>query len=69
VGLTKGAIRIGRHPAIRKQACRVMNRKPGKDDYTKLMEYRSVSPLSCMGKVVEKWSQGYCQKWPNEDGY
>ena len=28
-------------------------RKPGKDDYTKLKAYRSISLLSCMGKVVE----------------
>jgi len=29
-------------------------RKPGKDNYTKLMAYRSISLLSCMGNVVEK---------------
>ena len=27
---------------------------PGKNDYTELKAYRSVSMLSCMGKVVEK---------------
>jgi hypothetical protein len=27
---------------------------PRKDDYTKLKAYRSISLLSCMGKVVEK---------------
>jgi len=32
----------------------VVIRKPGKDDYTKLKAYRSISLLSCMGKVVEK---------------
>ena len=28
--------------------------KPGKDDYTKLKAYRSISLISCMGQVVEK---------------
>ena len=29
-------------------------RKPGKDDYTQLKDYRIISLLSCMGNVVEK---------------
>jgi hypothetical protein len=32
----------------------VVIEKPGKDDYTKLKSYRTISLLSCMGKVVEK---------------
>lgn len=28
--------------------------KPGKDDYTKLKAYGAISPLSCMGIVIEK---------------
>jgi hypothetical protein len=28
--------------------------KPGKDDYTKLTEYCTISLLSCIGKVVDK---------------
>jgi len=32
----------------------VVIRKPGKEDCTKLKAYRSISLLSCMGKVVEK---------------
>jgi len=28
--------------------------KPGKDDYTQLKVYCSISLLGCMGKVVEK---------------
>jgi len=32
----------------------VVIRKPGKDDYMKLKGYRTISLLSCMGKVVEK---------------
>jgi len=32
----------------------VVIRKPGKDDYTKLKAYHSISLLSCMGKVVQK---------------
>jgi len=54
VRLTRAAIRMGRHPAVWKRASGVVIRKPGKDDYTKLKAYRSISLLSCMGKVVEK---------------
>jgi hypothetical protein len=32
----------------------VVIQKPGKEDYTKLMSYRTISLLSWMGKVVEK---------------
>ena len=52
--LTRAAISTGRHPAVWKRASGVVIRKPGKDDYTKIKAYRSVSPLSCMGQVVEK---------------
>ena len=31
-----------------------MNAKSGKEDYTKIKSYRTISLLSCMGKVVEK---------------
>jgi hypothetical protein len=51
---TKAAIRTGRHPAVWNRASGVVIRKPGKDDYTQLKAYRSISLLSCMGKVVEK---------------
>jgi hypothetical protein len=54
VRLTRAAIRTGRHPAVWKRASGVVIRKPGKDDCTKLKAYRSISLLSCMGKVVEK---------------
>jgi len=54
VRLTRAAIRTGRHPAVWKRASAVVIRKPGKADYTKLKAYRSISLLSCMGKVVEK---------------
>jgi len=54
VRLTRAAIRTGRHPAVWKRASGVVIRKPGKDDYTKLKAYRSISLFSCMGKVVEK---------------
>jgi len=54
VRLTRAAIRMGRHPAVWKRASGVVIRKPGKDDYTKLKAFRSISLLSCMGKVVEK---------------
>jgi len=52
VRLTRAVIRTGRHAAVWKQASGVVIRKPGKDDYTKLKAYRSISLLSCMGKVV-----------------
>jgi hypothetical protein len=32
----------------------VVIRKPGKEDYTKLKSYRTISLLRCMGKVIEK---------------
>jgi hypothetical protein len=48
------AIRTGRHPAVLKRASGVVIRKSGKEDYTKLKAYRSISLFSCMGKVVEK---------------
>jgi hypothetical protein len=54
VSLAKAVIRTGRHPAVWKRASGVVIRKPGKDDYTKLKAYRTISLLSCMGKVVEK---------------
>ena len=54
VRLTKAAIRTGRHPSVWKRGSGVVIRKPGKDDYTQLKAYRSISLLSCMGKVVEE---------------
>jgi len=54
VRLTEAAIHTGRHPAVWKPASGVLIRKPGKDDYTQLKAYRSISPSSCMGKVVKK---------------
>jgi len=54
VRLTKAAIGKGRHPSVWKRASGVVIRKPGKDDYTQLKAYHSISLLSCMGKVVEK---------------
>jgi hypothetical protein len=54
VRLTKVANGTGKHPAVRKRASGVVICKTGKDDYPKLMAYRSISLLSCMGEVVEK---------------
>jgi len=54
VGQTKAAVGTGRHPAAWKRASRVVIRKPGKEDFTKLKSYETISLLSCMGKVVEK---------------
>jgi len=54
MGLTQAAIRIGRHPAVWNWASREVFRKLGKDDYTKLKAYRSISLLSWVGEVVEE---------------
>jgi hypothetical protein len=54
VGLTKAAVQTGRHPAVWKRTSGVVIRNPGKEDYTKLKSYRTISLLSCMGKVIEK---------------
>jgi hypothetical protein len=45
---------MGQHPALWKLVSGVVLRKPGKDDYTKLRAYHSISLLICMGKVIEK---------------
>jgi len=54
VELAKSAVQTGRHPAVWNQASGVVIRKPGKDNYMKPKAYRSISLLSCMGKVIEK---------------
>ena len=53
VRLMRVAFHTGRHPAVWKRARGLVFRRPGKDDYSKLMAYRSISLLSCIGKVVE----------------
>jgi len=53
-GLTKAAIHTGRHPLVWKQTRRVVIRKPGKYDYTKVKAHHCISLLSCMWKAVEK---------------
>ena len=52
--LAKTAARNGCHPAVWKCASWVVIRKPGKEYYIKLKSYRTISLLSCMGKVFEK---------------
>jgi len=44
----------GRQPPVWKWANGVVIRKPGNDDYTTLKAYRTITLLSCMGKVVGK---------------
>jgi len=39
---------------VRKRASSVVIRKPGNDDYMQLKAHRSISLLSCLGKVVKK---------------
>jgi hypothetical protein len=52
VELVKSAIWRCRHPAVWKRVSGVVIRKPGKDDYTKLTAFCSISLLSCIGKVI-----------------
>lgn len=53
VRMTRTAIRKGRHPVVWKECITVVVRKDGKNDYTKLTPYRSISRLTCVGKVVD----------------
>jgi hypothetical protein len=53
MGLTKAAIGMGIHRSVWMRTRGVAIRKPGKDDYTQLNAYHSISLLSCMGKVVK----------------
>jgi len=52
--LMRAPICTGRYTAVLKRASGVVICKPGKDDYTKRKAYRSISLLSCMGKVAKK---------------
>jgi len=52
--LIREASHMGGYPAVWKRASGLVLRKPGKDDYTKLKAYRSISLLSCMGIVLGK---------------
>jgi len=47
------AIQMGRHPVISKRARGVLICKPGKDDIAKLKAFRSISPHSRLGTVVD----------------
>lgn len=50
----KAVVGAGTEPAVWKRAKRFVIRKPGKHDYMKLKAYRSISRLSCMGKVDQQ---------------
>jgi len=54
VGLTKAVVQMGRHPTVWKCVSWVLIRKPGKEYHPNLESYRTISFLSCMGKVFEK---------------
>ena len=54
VRLTRAAILTGRHPAGWYRASAELISKTGKDYYTKVKPYRSISVHSLMGKVVQK---------------
>jgi len=54
IELPRAVVRTSRLPAVWKRPSGVVNRKPGKHNYTKLNAYRSISVLSCMGKVFKK---------------
>jgi len=50
--LTRVALRTGRHPAVLLPVSCPVSPKLGKDNYTKLTAFRSISLLSCIGRVV-----------------
>ncbi|PNP76572.1 hypothetical protein FNYG_09991 [Fusarium nygamai] len=52
--LFAACLKLGHHPAAFKQACTVMLRKAGKDDYEQPKSWRPVALLPCMGKLLEK---------------
>ncbi|RBQ76961.1 hypothetical protein FVER14953_12340 [Fusarium verticillioides] len=52
--LFAACLKLGHHPAAFKQACTVMLRKAGKDDYEQPKSWRPVVLLPCMGKLLEK---------------
>ncbi|KAG4272698.1 hypothetical protein FPRO04_10440 [Fusarium proliferatum] len=52
--LFAACLKLGHHPAAFKQACTVMLRKGGKDDYEQPKSWRPVALLPCMGKLLEK---------------
>jgi len=53
-GQMKAAVQTGHHPAVSKRACGMVVQKPGNEDFMMVKSYRTISLLSCMGKVVEK---------------
>jgi hypothetical protein len=53
VRMTRADIRKGTYTVVWKGCITVVVRKPGKNDYTKLTPYRSISLLTCVGKVVD----------------
>ncbi|KAG5801061.1 hypothetical protein H9Q71_014357 [Fusarium xylarioides] len=52
--LFAACLKLGHHPAAFKQACTVMLRKAGKDDYEQPKSWRPVALLPCIGKLLEK---------------
>ncbi|KAF5646048.1 hypothetical protein F25303_5512 [Fusarium sp. NRRL 25303] len=52
--LFAACLKLGHHPAAFKQACTIMLRKGGKDDYEQPKSWRPVALLPCMGKLLEK---------------
>jgi len=52
--LTRAEIRARRHQAVCNRASGVVICNRGRDDYTKLQAYRSITLLRCMERVVEK---------------
>jgi len=54
VRVTKAAICTGKHPSVWMRVSGLEICEPGKDNYTPLKAYRSISLLSCMGNVVQR---------------
>jgi len=59
---------MGRHPAGQTRASSVVIRNPGKDNYTILKAYPSISLHSWMGKVVKKVAAEPPLKEPESSG-
>lgn len=54
VDIAKAVVPTGQHPAVWKRATGVVICKARMAAYTKLKAYRTISPQSCMLKVVER---------------
>jgi hypothetical protein len=69
VRLMQVTIRMGKHPAVKKRPSAVVMFMRGKEHYTQLKDYCSISLLCCMGKAVEEIVAELQSKIPREEDY